>query len=43
MRTSGNVGVEKFSHAGANDDAVFRAAHDSAKGVRTWMADLKKK
>jgi len=26
-----------------NIEAVFRAAHDSAKGVRTWMTDLKKK
>lgn len=23
--------------------AVFRSAHDSAKGVRTWMADLQNK
>lgn len=23
-------------------DAVFRASHDSAKAVRTWMTDLKK-
>lgn len=26
-----------------NERQLFRAAHDSAKGVRTWMADLKKK
>ncbi|KAL6708983.1 DNA replication protein [Coniothyrium glycines] len=26
-----------------NERQLFRAAHDSAKGVRTWMTDLKKK
>lgn len=26
-----------------NERKLFRDAHDSAKAVRTWMADLKKK
>ncbi|KAI8935220.1 DNA replication protein [Plenodomus lindquistii] len=26
-----------------NERQLFRAAHDSAKGVRTWITDLKKK
>ncbi|KAJ4359088.1 DNA replication protein [Ascochyta clinopodiicola] len=26
-----------------NERQLFRAAHDSAKGVRTWMADLQRK
>jgi len=30
-------------YSSVNIILVFRAAHDSAKGVRTWMTDLKKK
>lgn len=43
MRTSGNVSVDVCYNAYALTTSVFRAAHDSAKSVRTWMADLQKK
>jgi GINS complex subunit 3 len=44
MKTNGSVSIhQSIRHVAANAKAVFRAAHDSAKGVRTWMTDLKKK
>jgi hypothetical protein len=46
MRMNGSVsGLSLYWDlvVGANKCIVFRAAHDSAKGMRTWMADLQKK
>lgn len=36
-------GAEFMRGLDENERQLFRAAHDSAKGVRTWMAELQKK